>query len=44
MVELWNKLTVADKDPEFLDEYNSFISDGSISNGKEDNKIDDKEK
>ena len=44
MVELWNKLTVADKDREFLDEYNSLISDGSISNGKEDNKIDDKEK
>ena len=40
MVELWDKLTVADEDPEFLDEYNRVIIDGSIPNGEDDNKID----
>ena len=29
----WNKLTVAHKDPEFLDESNRVISDGLIPNG-----------
>ena len=32
MVERWNKLTVMDEDPEFLDKYNRVISDGSIPN------------
>ena len=43
MVEQWNKLTIADEDQEFLDQYNSVISDGSIPNGEVDNEIDDKE-
>ena len=42
MVERWNKLTVADQDPEFLDGYNRVISDGSIPNGEDDNEIDGK--
>ena len=37
MVEQWNKLTVADEYPEFLDEYNRVISDGLIPNGEDDN-------
>ena len=44
MVERWNKLTVADEDTEFLDKYNSEISDGSIPNVEDDNKTYDKEK
>ena len=40
MVELWNKLTIADEDPEFLDEYNRVLSDGSIPNGEDDNERD----
>ena len=28
VVDRWNKLTVADEDPEFLEKYNSVISDG----------------
>ena len=43
MVQQWNNLTVADEDPEFLDEYNYFISDGSIPNGEDYNETDDKE-
>ena len=34
MLDRWNNLTVADDDPEFLDKYNSLISDGSIPNGE----------
>ena len=41
MLEQWNKLTVADDDPEFLDEYNRVIRDGSIPNVEYDNKTDD---
>ena len=37
MVERWNNLTIADEDPEFLDEYNCVISDGSIPNDEDDN-------
>ena len=44
MVERWNKMTVADKDAEFLDEYNHVVSDGSIPNGEDDKKTDDEEK
>ena len=36
-VDRWNKLTVADEDPEFLENFNSVISDGYIPNGEEDN-------
>ena len=44
MVELWNKLTIVDKDTDFLDEYNRVIRYVSISNGEDDNKTDDEEK
>ena len=44
MVEQWNKLTVADEDPQLLDEYNRAISDVSIPNGEDDNKTDYAEK
>ena len=44
MSERWKKLTVADEDPEFLDEYNHVISDGLVPNGEYDNKTDDEEK
>ena len=44
MVELWNKLTVAEKDPDFLDGYNCVISDRSIPNCEDYNKTDDEEK
>ena len=43
ILEQWNKLTVADEDPEFLDEYNHVISDGSIPNGEDDNETNDEE-
>ena len=33
IAEQWNKLTVADYNPEFLDECNRVISDVSITNG-----------
>ena len=36
----WNDLTVVDEDPEFLDESNRVISDGSIPNGEDDNDTD----
>ena len=42
MVEQWNKITVADEDPEYLDEYNFVISDGSIQIGEGDNETDEK--
>ena len=38
MVERWNKLTVADEDPEFLDDYNCVISDVSIPSSEENKK------
>ena len=44
MVERQNKLTVVDEDPWFLDEYNRVISDGSITNGEDNNNTDDEEK
>ena len=37
-------MTVADEDPELRDEYNCVISDVSIPNGEENNKIYDKKK
>ena len=40
----WNKLTVSDEDPEFLDEYNRVISDRSIPNREDYNDTDDEEK
>ena len=42
MVDQWNNLNVADKDTEFLDEYNCVISDLSIPNGEDHNETDDK--
>ena len=42
MLERCNKLTVADEDPDFLDEYNRVISDGSIPNGEDNNDTNDK--
>ena len=42
MVEQWNKLTIADKDPEFLDKYNCLISKVSIQNGEDNNNTDEK--
>ena len=33
MAYQWNNMTLSDEDPDFLDKYNSFISDGSIPNG-----------
>ena len=41
MAEPWNNLTVANEDPDFLDEYNNVISDGSIPNGEYNNGIND---
>ena len=43
MVDHQETQNVADEDPEFLDEYNRVISDGSIPNGEDDNETDDKE-
>ena len=42
MAEQRNKLTVADEDLEFLDEYNCEISDRSTPNCEDNNEIDDK--
>ena len=36
-VERWNKLSIADQDPEFLEETNRVISDSSITDGQDDN-------
>ena len=38
----WNKLSIADEDPELLEELNRVISDSSILDGPYDNMIDDK--
>ena len=43
MVDRWNKLTVADKDPDLPNEYNCVISDGSIPNGEDNNDTDGEE-
>ena len=43
MVDRWNKLTVVDEDPEFLDQYIQVISDVSIPNSEDDNETDDEE-
>ena len=37
------KLSIADEDPEFLEEFNQVISDSSIPDGSDDNMSDDKE-
>ena len=42
-IDWWNKLSITDKDPEFLDELNRVISDSSIPDGPDDNVSDDKE-
>ena len=42
-IDRWNKLSIADKDSEFLEELNPVISDSSIPNGPDDNMSDDKE-
>ena len=38
----WNKLSIADEDPEFLEELNWVISDSIIPDGPYDNMSDDK--
>ena len=43
-IDRWNKLSIADEDPEFLEELNRFISDSRILDGPDDNVSDDKEK
>ena len=42
-IDRWNKLSIADEDPEFLEELNRVISDSSIPDGPDDNMSDDKE-
>ena len=44
IVYRWNKMTVADEDPEFLNESNRVISDGSIPKDEENNETGNKEK
>ena len=44
MTNQCNKLTIADDNTEFLDKYNSVISDGSIPYGKDDNETDNEGK
>ena len=39
----WNKLSIADEDPELLEDLNRVISDSSIPDGPDDNMSDDKE-
>ena len=41
-IDWWNKLSIADEDPEFLEELNRFISDSRILDGPDDNVSDDK--
>ena len=38
----WNKLSIADEDPELLEELNRVISDSRIPDGPDDNTSDDK--
>ena len=42
-IDRWNKLSIADKDSEFLEELNQVISDLSIPDGPDDKISDDKE-
>ena len=42
-IDQWNKLSIADEDPEFLEELNRVISDSSIPDGPDDKISDDKE-
>ena len=42
-IDLWNNLSIADKDPEFLEELNRVISDSSIPDGPDDNVSNNKE-
>ena len=42
-IDWWNKISIADEDPEFFEEFNLFISDSSNPDGPDDNIIDDKE-
>ena len=42
-IDRWKKLSIADKDPELLEEFNRVISDSSILDGPDDNMSDDKE-
>ena len=41
-IDQWNKLSIADEDPEFLEELNRVISDSSILDGPDDNMSGDK--
>ena len=42
-IDQLNKLSIADKDPEFVEELNRVISDSIILDGPDDNASDDKE-
>ena len=42
-IDQWNKLSITDEDPEFLEELNRVISDSSIPDGPDDNISDYKE-
>ena len=42
-IDLWNKLSIAEEDPEFLEELNRVISDSRIPDGPDDNVSDSKE-
>ena len=42
-IYLWNKLSIAGEDPEFLEELDRVISDSSIPDGPDDNMSNDKE-
>ena len=39
-IDRWNKLSTPDKDPEFLEEFNTVISESSIPDGPDDNMSD----
>ena len=41
-IDQWNKLSIADEDPELLEELNRVISDLRIPDGPDDNTRDDK--
>ena len=42
-IDRWNKLSITDEDPQFLEELNRVMSDSSILDGPDDNVSDDKE-
>ena len=42
-IDRWNKLSIVDEDPEFLEEHTQVISESSIQDGLDDNMSDDKE-